>query len=184
VDNYPSRSLAREQGFTFPELLVASTALILLLGIMGAGIALVARNQVQVADRSAQIQQGRVMIERITRELREGSGVQNPTSTGVSFLTYVRHQTCGGAQLTSESAPSIQCRVTYSCSGGACTRTEALPDGSGAGPAETQVEGLRSNAVFTHVPPTNPGHVTVTLEYPADDGEESVTFSDGASLRN
>jgi hypothetical protein len=46
------------------------------------------------------------------------------------------------------------------------------------------VDGLRSNAVFTYAPAVNPGHVTVTLEYPGDDGEETVTLSDGAALRN
>jgi Tfp pilus assembly protein PilW len=179
------KSLTGEQGYTLVELLVAATALIGLVAIMGAGITIVARNQVRIADRSAQIQQGRAMIERITRELREGSGVQNPTSSSLNFLTYVRRQQCGGTQPpSSDAAPAIQCRVTYACAGGACTRAEALPDGSGSGPAETMVEGLRSNAVFTHVPPTNPGHVTATLEYLGDDGEETVTLSDGAALRN
>jgi hypothetical protein len=169
-----------------PELVMAATALIGLLGIMGTGITVVAHNQARIADRSAQMQEGRVMVERLTRELREGSGVQSPTSSSLSFLTYVRRQQCGGSESpTSETTPAIQCRVTYTCSSGACTRAEALPNGSGSGPAVLLVDGLRSNAVFTYAPnATNPGHVTVTLEYPARDGDETVTLSDGAALRN
>jgi type II secretory pathway pseudopilin PulG len=176
----------REDGYTLPELVMAATALIGLVAIMGAGLTTIARNQVRIADRSAQIQQGRTMIERITRELREGSGVQNPTSSSLSFLTYVRRQQCGGSESpTSETTPAIQCRVTYTCSSGVCTRAEALPNGSGSGPAVILVEGLRSNSVFTYAPnATNPGHVTVTLEYPGQDGDETVTLSDGAALRN
>jgi hypothetical protein len=185
MDGTKSRSLADERGTTLMELMLASTALIALLAIMGAGIVLVSQNQVRVADRSAQIQRGRAMIEGITRELREGSVVQNPTSSGLSFLTYVRRQQCGGSQPpTSDATPAIQCRVTYACAGGTCTRTEALPDGSGAGPAVRLVDGLRSNAVFAHTPAVNPGHVTVTLEYPGKNGDETVTLSDGAALRN
>lgn len=178
--------MAHEHGYTLPELLVAATALIGVLAIMGAGIGLVARNQVRIADRSAQIQEGRAMIEQITRELREGSGVQLPTSsTGVSFLTYVRRQQCGAsAPPPSAAAPAIQCRVSYACTAGTCMRTEALPDGSQPGPARTMVTGLRSTEVFSYFPATDPGYITVTLEYPSDGGQESITLSDGAALRN
>jgi Tfp pilus assembly protein PilW len=178
-------SLSRDDGYTLIELLVAATALVGLVAVMGIGLTTVLRNQVRVADRSAQIQQGRVMIEQLTRELREGSGVQNPTPSSLSFLTYVRRQQCGGSQPpTSETTPAIQCRVTYTCDEGACTRAEALPNGSGSGPAVTVVDGLRSDSVFTYAPPANPGHVSVTLEYPGEDGAETVTLSDGAALRN
>lgn len=178
-------SLCRDSGYTLIELLMASTALIGLLAISGAGIATLARNQVRVADRSAQIQEGRAMLDRVTRELREGSGVQNPTTSGLSFLTYVRRQQCGGTQPpTSQDTPAIQCRVTYTCEGGQCNRVEALPDGSGAGPSVRQVEGLRSSSIFAYDPPSNPSHITVTLEFPGQNGAETVTLSDGTSLRN
>lgn len=178
-------SLTEDHGYTLTELLLTATALIGLLAVMGAGITTIARNQVRVADRSAQIQEGRAMIERITRELREGSGVQNPTPSGLSFLTYVRRQECGGSEPpASDDTAAIQCRVTYACTDGACTRTEARPDGFEPGPTVRLVEGLRSSAIFTYVPADNPGYVTVTLEYPGQNGDETVTLSDGATLRN
>jgi hypothetical protein len=38
--------------------------------------------------------------------------------------------------------------------------------------------------VFSYVPSTNPTYVSVTLEYPGRGGEESVTLTDGAAMRN
>jgi len=176
--------LAPEHGYTLVELLIAMTALIGLVAIMGAGISLVVRNQVRVADRSAQIQQGRAMIERFTRELREGSQVEAADGSGLSFLTYVRKQQCGSPGPPTPSDRAIQCRVRYACAAGECTRSESAP-GAEEGAAVTLVGGLRSTStVFSYLPPTDPAHVTVQLEYPAEDGGESITLSDGAALRN
>jgi hypothetical protein len=111
--------------------------------------------------------------------------LQSPTSSSLSFLTFVRRQQCGTSQAPSSSAaPAIQCRVSYACADGECWRTEALPDGSGPGPAVMLVDGLRSNAVFEYWPTDAPHHVTVTLEYPDEEGGESITLSDGAAFRN
>jgi hypothetical protein len=47
------------------------------------------------------------------------------------------------------------------------------------------VEGLASNQVFAFTPKT-PGQamVTVTLAFPATEGEDAITIQDGAALRN
>jgi type II secretory pathway pseudopilin PulG len=178
------RNLAPEHGFTLTELLIAMTALIGLLAVMGAGISLVARNQVRIADRSAQIQQGRAMIERFTRELREGSDVEDATGSGLNFLTFVRTPACGTPAPVAPTDTAIQCRVSYLCTAGRCTRSEGTPEGPGGTPV-TVADGLRdTSAVFSYSPPTDPGHVGVRLEYPAQDGGESITLSDGAALRN
>lgn len=177
--NETIRALPRQNGFTLPELLTAMAALIGLVAVMGTLIMVVVRTQPQVAERSAQIQNGRAMIERITRELREGSALISATSSGLSFMTFVRGQQCGSPTPPASAAtPAIRCQVTYTCAGGTCQRTE--PPG---GPV-TLVEGLNTSAVFSYTPPTNPRHVTVTLEYPARVGGESITLSDGAALRN
>ena len=180
------RSLTQEDGYTLPELLSAAVLLVGLLGVMGGLLTVVVRTQPRIAERSAQIQDGRAMIERVTRELREGSGLQAPAASSVSFLTFVRTQQCGSATPpSSTAAPAIRCRVTYACTAGSCLRTEALPDGTNPGGAVRVVEGLNSTEVFGYWPsPADPEQVTVTLEYPAAGGGESVTLSDGASLRN
>lgn len=178
-------ALSREDGFTLPELLWAMTILVGLVAIMGSALTLVLRAQPRIAERSTQIQDGRAMIEQFTRELREGSALESPTASYVSFLTFVRRQQCGTAtESASPAAPAIECRVSYLCADGACSRTEAQPDGSGAGPPFRVVDGLRSDAVFAYTPTDSPRHVTVTLEYPDDEGGESITLSDGAALRN
>ena len=67
-----------------------------------------------------------------------------------------RHATCGGAPPTT----AILCRVTYSCGGASCTRTERNPDGSGAPATEAVVRGIQRPAVFTYSPrPRTPTYV-------------------------
>src|SRR4029078_5120338 len=89
--------------------------------------------------------------------------------------------TCGGGA----SSTSISCRVTYSCSGATCTRTEAKPDGTSPGPAVQVVSGLSSSNVFAYTAPTStaPAYVGVTLAFPAKDGSDAITLADGAALR-
>lgn len=181
-----TRSLARDDGYTLPELLVSSVLLVALLAVMAATLTVIARSQPRIAERSTQLEQGRAMIERVTRELREGSDLQSPTATGLSLLTFVRTQQCGsGTQPISAASPAVRCRVSYTCTAGSCWRTEALPDGTNPGPAVRAVEGLKTTEVFEYWPSPNAAeHVSVTLEYPALEGGESVTLSDGAALRN
>lgn len=175
--------LRDEDGFTLTELLVAVS---LMLVIVAAAMGLLVtsdRSQPRISDRASALQQGRVLTERITRELRQGVGVPTtPTASTLSILTYVGHSACGSDQ----SGAARQCQVTYSCAtSGVCTRTERNPDGTGTAPAVQVAEGLRSNAVFSYQPTTqSPSFVGIRLEYPADSGEESVTLDDGVALRN
>jgi type II secretory pathway pseudopilin PulG len=179
------RRSPQSDGYTLVEVLWAATLLIGLMGILGMGLTVVLRAQPRIAEETAQIQSGRAMIEQITRELREGSGLQASSPSSLSVLTFVRRQQCGEPEPpTSDAIPAIECRVTYACTSDSCTRAEALPDGSGSGSPARVVEGLNSTSVFEYSPAIEPRHVTVTLEYPAQGGGESITLSDGAALRN
>jgi prepilin-type N-terminal cleavage/methylation domain-containing protein len=173
---------AEERGFTLPELLVAT-----LLGLLVVGAAVTAftgaiQSQPRVTSQAAAIQQARTTMEQITRELRQGSSVPSASATQLSIVTYVHSATCGGGS----SSSSISCRVTYSCSGGTCTRTEANPDGTSPGAAVQVVSGLSSNNVFSYTPPTStaPAYVGVTLAFPAKGGSDAITLTDGSALRN
>jgi type II secretory pathway pseudopilin PulG len=173
---------ARDQGgFTIPELLVGLT---LGLIVIGGAMALLQRAVAQqpvASDRAAQIQQGRTMIERLTRELRQGETISGASATGLTILTYVDLLTCGGAPASSANF----CRITYACSGTTCSRTVRNPDGSGSAPATTAVSGLSSPNVFTYSPSSNdPSYVGVRLVYPAADGDDAVTLDDGVTMRN
>ena len=136
------------------------------------------RSQPAVSERAGRVQQGRTMLEVLSRELRQGESVLTPTTSGLSVVTYVNSAACGGAYATN----SILCRVTYTCGSTSCTRTERNPDGSGTGSAETIVRGITGPNVFSYQgTPGDPSYVGIRLVFPADDGSEAITLDDGAA---
>jgi type II secretory pathway pseudopilin PulG len=178
-----------EGGFTMTELLVST---VLGLMVVGAGVAVFTsgiRNQPRIDERAAQIQQARVMTDRVTRELRQGSNASSTGPSQLMILTYVPHTPCGSTAV----GPATRCRVFYNCSTAAssssCTRVECPPEmlapGSGCGATATVASGLMSNQVFGFSPRT-PGqaYVGVTLALPADHGDDAITIQDGVALRN
>lgn len=169
-----------ERGFTFPELMVAITMALILAAAGMAILSVATRAQPRTSERASDLQLGRALIETLTRDLRQGQGIAAPVPSGLQVLTYVEGASCSG----SGSGTSF-CRVTYSCSSTACTRSISNPDGSGATTPKQVATGITGPNVFTYAPTSvDPNYVTVTLVYPADDGSESVTLSDGAGLRN
>lgn len=190
--------MKREEGFTLVEMLVAMTmgvvvmggVLILLIGAM--------RSQPKLESQGTHIQTARWVLERMTREIRNGIRVDRATASSVSFQTYVRHTTCGGTTALASTAAPTKCEVTYTCSGESCTRIESAP-GVYTGTAATIFSDLGNPAeVFCFVPseeedPTECGeakagssltYIGVTLELPEAEGSGGLTASDGASLRN
>jgi Tfp pilus assembly protein PilW len=176
-----SSPLGSESGFTLVEVLVATVLGLLVVGVGATMFTAAIQSQPKQSARGAKVQQARTTMERLVRELRQGGDVYTATSSQLAFLTYVHSAACGGAP----SSSSIQCRVTYSCSAGACTRVEATPTGANPGPAETVASGLSNAAVFTYSPSTTaPAYVGATLSYPAAGGDDAITLQDGATLRN
>jgi Tfp pilus assembly protein PilW len=177
--------LSDESGLTLAEMLVAMTlgvvvmggVLILLIGAM--------RSQPRLEKQSTNIQTARFVLERLTREIRNGVVVDKATASSVSFQTYVRHTTCGGSAMSASTAAATKCEVTYTCSGSSCSRTEAAP-GTYTGTAVTVFTGLSNSAsVFSYKPnSTAPTFIEVTLKVPDSTGSGSLTVSDGASMRN
>jgi prepilin-type N-terminal cleavage/methylation domain-containing protein len=168
-----------ERGFTLIELLVAaSIGMVVLGGAVTVFIGAV-RSEPRTASKVTAIQQGRVAVERITRELRQGLEVlEGSTADRLSLLTYVK-QTCAGEP----AGQSEACLVTYQCAGEACTRTVEAPDESASGPAVQVVSGLSSTDVFTYTPTNEPGYVGVELRFATREGGP-VVIADGAALRN
>jgi prepilin-type N-terminal cleavage/methylation domain-containing protein len=147
-----------ERGFTLIELLVAT-----LVGLVVVGGALTVfvsgiRSEPRAAAKVEAIQQARVTVDRITRELRQGWETPTTSSNQLAIVTYVKVATCGGGA----ASTAIPCRVTYTCTAGACTRTVAQPDGTAPGPAV---------------------HVGVAFAFDSG-GAEPVTLGDGVALRN
>lgn len=174
-----------EAGFTLIELLVAITIALVVTAAAATVLILAVRDQPRIADRSAQIQQGRTMVERISRELRQGDGIEDASSSGLRVHTYVSDAECGGS-----SSAMVPCWITYSCASTSCTRT---PDGSAV--QETVVSSVSDPEVFCYVPwdgsaaceapsAVDPSYVAIRLEFPREDGAEAVTVADGVVLRN
>jgi prepilin-type N-terminal cleavage/methylation domain-containing protein len=188
---------AGEGGFTLVELLVASAMSVVLLGAISSMVISTMRIQPKISKSAQNVSSGRWVLDRMTRELRNGIRVDQATASKLSLLTYVRHSTCGSTTLPSATTPSIKCEVTYQCSTTACTRTEAA-DGVYTGTARTLFTGINSSSVFCYVPSTEPDPLTcgtakaasgvtfvrIRLQVPDPSGSGSLTVSDGASLRN
>lgn len=178
-----------EAGFTLVELLVATAAALALMGTLVMVMTSLIRAQPEAEERAGQIQDARVVLERMVRELRQGIPVTGAAAsqTQLTIDTYTRAG-CGSAPAT---ASAVLCRVTYTCSGpvgeAACTRT------AGNGSPATVLTDLRTAAVFSYGATTSPGcdlssaaapsFVCMTLAYPSENGE-SVTVEDSAYLRN
>lgn len=173
-----------ESGFTLIELLIASAMGVILLGVAGTLVISAVGDQPKLSERAANISTARWVLERLTREIRNGVVVDKATASSVSFKTYERHTTCGATTALASSSPSIVCEVTYTCSTTSCTRLEAN-SGVYTGTPTTIFSGINSSSVFTYSPSAAAAtYIGVTLRMPNPTGSGALTVSDGASLRN
>lgn len=180
------RRVRGEAGFTLIELLVSMTMGVVVLGAVGSLVVSAMKYQPRISERAQDISTARWVLERLTREVRNGIKVNSKsTSSTLSFETYVRHVTCGGTTLLSATSASIPCQVTYTCTTTKCTRIEAAP-GVMTGTPKTIFEGIDSSKVFVYVPekPSEATFIEITLHMPNPAGDAPLTVSDGASLRN
>lgn len=172
-----------ERGLTLVELLVAaSLGLLVVGGAMTMFIGAV-RSEPRTAAKVGAIQQARVTIERVSRELRQGLEVPTspaPTASHLEIVTYVKTTGCGGEA----GGESIACRVIYDCEGDACTRAVAEPDGGNPGPAVTVATDLADAGVFSYAPSAaDPAYVGVEFAL-ANEGGDPIVLDDGVALRN
>ncbi len=173
-----------EGGFTLTELLVASAMGVVLLGALGSMVISAMRSQPEVSKRSQNISTARWVLERMTREIRNGVKVDNATASSVSFQTYVRHTACGSTTQLASTSLSIKCEVTYTCTTAKCSRIEANP-GIYTGTETTIFSGINGSNVFSYSPsPATATYIGITLRMPNPSGPSALTVSDGASLRN
>jgi prepilin-type N-terminal cleavage/methylation domain-containing protein len=185
VDGVSRRPIASDGGFTLPELLIATVIGLLVVGGAVTVFSAAVRSQPNVRDRNAAIQQARTMTEGLTRELRQGSNATSTAGGNLAILTYVPRTSCGSTSV----GPATRCKIFYSCTAGACARSECPPSftavGPGCGLTRTVVTGLADDNVFA-VSPRVPGeaYVSVRLAFPAANGEDAITLQDGVALRN
>jgi hypothetical protein len=176
----------REAGLTLVELLVATAMSVILVGAACTMLISAVQQQPKLSKKSQEITTARYVLERMTREIRNGVVVYTATGSTVEFKTRVRHKTCGGSAQESASTPAIECRVTYSCTTTACTRTETAPEVAGASGTPIPLVGnLDSSSVFNYEPspPSTPTYVGITLHIENPEGKGELTVTDGAGLR-
>jgi type II secretory pathway pseudopilin PulG len=178
------RAIRDERGIILSETLVAALISTLVIGAGVTFFVVALGSSPRAAERSAAVQQGRVALERITRELRQGYHIASEDPSRLVILTFVKRSSCGA----DTDGPAIRCQVTYNCQDGACTRTERDPWGAGSAPPRQVVSGLASDSVFAverDPAGIEPPFIAVRLEYPASDGDgEALTLDDGVVLRN
>ena len=182
-----AKAMRSERGMTLIEMLVAASMALIVLAGAGTVIVIAAKNTPRVAERSADIQAGMVLQERVGREVRQGYRILNATSSSMELYTFRRVATCGSSTPIAATAPAIACRVTYSCSSGTCTRAETDTAGTLAPTVQTVATGLASDNVFTYSPSsTAPEYITMTLSFKKGSSttEDTVTLQDGFELRN
>ena len=190
-----------EAGLTLVELLVAAAMSVIVVGAASSMLISAVRDQPGISKRAQNISSARWVLDRMTREIRNGIEVNPATASTstVSFTTYVRRSACGGESLDDAGAPSISCQVTYSCTSTKCSRIEGQSgvETSPPGSQSTIFEGIDDAAVFCYVPSAEadpsacgppgeeePTYVGVTLHIPNPEGSGDLEISDGASLRN
>jgi type II secretory pathway pseudopilin PulG len=177
-----------EDGVTLVELLVGAAMGIVLMSAVATLVIGALRFQPQITKKAENVSGVRWVLERMTRELRGGERIELGELSKVVFIGYSRRSPCGSTTVLPSGTPSIHCKITYSCTTTACSRTEAPPDSAaGAGTTQTLFTGINSNQVFTYQPsgdPTKATYVKVMLRVPDPRGTGSLTVSDGASLRN
>lgn len=178
-------ALESEAGLTLVEMLIAAAIGVVVLGATSSMLVSTVRTQPKISDRAQDASTARWVLERMTREIRNGIAVQEGSSAStLVFTAHVRRVSCGSSATPPASSPSIECKVTYSCDGAKCTRGETTPAAVGNGTPVTIFEGINNEKVFSYTPEIKgASFVGVTLRFPDPDGGGNFTISDGATLR-
>ena len=134
---------------------------VVLLGALGSMLISAMRSQPEMSKRAQNISTARWVLERMTREIRNGIAVDEATAAKVSFRTYVRRTTCGGG------APPAQ-RLAGDRMPGHLRLHDHRPararEAAGrrlhAAPPTTLFSGIDNSNVFCYVPSTESDPLT------------------------
>lgn len=168
-------TISSRDGFTLIEVLVSITLLLVVGGTVLTMLEIGVRTEPKITQRSQRIADGRVALERMTRELRQTYSVRTTGSTEIDVLTYLR----------SNSASALERRVLYQCGDGQCLRSEAAPNEAFAGSGTLFLDGVENPDVFSYSPNTiSPEFIKVKLVLSIPGQGATITLSDGVNLRN
>jgi Tfp pilus assembly protein PilW len=183
-DTPQSPLLSAADGFTLIELIIAAAMGVAVTAAAVSLLITALHQQPRITDQADAVGEARVAMDRIIRDVRQGSTVvATPTAEKMTLTTYIHATSCTAAP--SASAVAIQCKVMYECKSGTCTRRVTTNGVATEGTAATLVSGLSSNEVFSYSPSaTAPTYIGVKLALPASKGSNTTTLEDGAALRN
>jgi type II secretory pathway component PulJ len=159
----------REHGFTLIELLITVSLLMVVGVVILQTLDSVTRSQAYQADRTESLDSMRLVLNTMTKELRQATAVDDAASTAshVSFTTYVH---------------GVSRRVQYTASAGTLTRR------LDAGASITVQTGLATDSIFSYqsAPPvTGAQWVKIVLQVkPRRDPETVLVLDSEVNLRN
>jgi type II secretory pathway pseudopilin PulG len=151
------RSLAREGGFSLVESIVAVSLVGAIVAVTGPLMTTSLRSANEVRDQSDSIDEARIAVGRIDKELRSACQVLQPAVAGTSSTLEFR---------TRNTAGTVD-QIAYSVSGGRLYRTL-----NGGAPSEVSQGLVVTNQEFAHTLNNagTLGRVAVTLEVSYDGG--------------
>ena len=181
----------REAGLTLVELLVAAAMSVMLVGAAASMMISSVRDQPSLSKKSQNVTTARYVLERMTREIRNGLVVYAASAGRSRSRRRCATGNAAAARPWAKTNPSTTCRVTYSCTTSECTRTETAPDVEAGGTPEALVSGLDNGDVFNwscfaQAPCEEPGEISyigVTLRIENPEGRGDLKIGDGAGLR-
>jgi type II secretory pathway component PulJ len=155
-----------ESGFTILELVIATALLMLVFVVMFNTLWSVQRSEAFTRGRTAAMDNMRVSLNRITKDLRQANDINGtPTPSHLDVDTYIN------------GAPA---HVVYDVTGGTITRKV------NSGAAVAMHKELTSNAIFTYDPsPDSPDTVTIEVVVKRSNlPDTTLTLSSEIELRN
>ncbi|AKL72658.1 prepilin-type N-terminal cleavage/methylation domain-containing protein [Actinobacteria bacterium IMCC26256] len=166
---HPHQSVESQKGFSLIELLITVSLLLVIGVVVVQTLDSVTRSQAYQADRTASLDSMRIVLNNMTKELRQATAVDesNSSESAVSFSTYV-HGTLRN--------------ITYTATNGTLTRRL---DTGAVIPVQA---GLANDSIFTYqsAPPV-PGAqwVQIMLQVkPKRDPETVLVLDSEVNLRN
>lgn len=164
---------------TLIELLVAMPLALLLLFAALNALDVTAKSQSTTTKRTQAVDQARVGLDRMVREVREADSLTLVNSQVVQIVTPVR-------PVTGPSSYAGNLRlVRYDCTGGKCTRYEGPKTGPVATTGTVLVTDVANADVFTPSPDiVNPTFLGFKLRVSVKGQSNPINVTDGVNLRN
>lgn len=165
-----SRIARAEPGFAITELIVVCGLLTVVLGAVVLFLDTTVKLAPEAQERAHVVDEARGGVERMTRELRQGSAATLISPQEITFTAYVRP----------DGAAAEEREVTYDCSeDGECWRYEA------GGDQERLFAGLENSNVFTQTLSAGvPRYIDIAVELESEGADAPIYLRDGVELRN